>query len=77
MLAFLEKLTLQPEDLDGHDAAELWDAGVSEEAAEKAIAVAALFGMMDRLADTLDFYRPDQAEYRRGAKYLLRFGYKI
>jgi alkylhydroperoxidase family enzyme len=50
-LGFLEKLTLQPEDVAREDADAVRAAGVSDEALIDAIHVCALFSMIVRLAD--------------------------
>ena len=36
-----------------------------------------MFNLIDRLADAFRFYVPDQAGLDRGAKALLRFGYRF
>lgn len=75
MLAFLEKLTLEPEQVTADDVAPLRSAGLSDEAIEDAIHVAALFNIYDRMADTLDFDIPEPAGFAQGATFLLKRGY--
>jgi alkylhydroperoxidase family enzyme len=75
MLELLEKLTLTPDDVVAADAREALDAGVSEQAYEDAVAVAALFNTIDRLADAFAFHVPDHAGFRAGARMLLKRGY--
>ena len=50
---------------------------MSEEAIEHVIDVATLFNVIDRLADAFGFSVPDQAGLDKGAKVLLRFGYRF
>ena len=54
-LGFLEKLTLYPVDVGKADVEPLRSAGVSDEAIEDALFVGALFNIVDRIADALDF----------------------
>lgn len=54
-LRFLERLTREPEALSAADAEEVRRAGVGEAALVDAIHVAALFNMVNRLANALDF----------------------
>jgi uncharacterized peroxidase-related enzyme len=77
MLGFLEKLTLRPAELGGADAAALRRAGISEAAAADAIHVAALFNMIDRIADGLKFHVQDRRGFEEGAKILLGRGYVL
>ena len=76
MLGFLEKLTLEPAALTSRDVAPLRARGLSDDAIEDAIHVAALFNMYDRMADTLDFDVPGPESFAHGAKTLLKRGYK-
>jgi alkylhydroperoxidase family enzyme len=75
MLAFLEKMTLHPEDLSAADVRPLRAAGLSEAAIEDAIHACALFNVYDRLADSFEFAIPEQAGFEQGATRLLRSGY--
>lgn len=76
-LGFLEKLTLQPNEVRPADIAPLRAAGLSDEAIEDAINVCALFNIYDRLADALGWYLPDQAGYAASADNLMRRGYLL
>lgn len=76
-LALIETFTLRPEDLGPDDIAAASAAGLNDEAIEHAFNVAALFNMIDRLADAFSFAVPDEAGFERGAKVLLRFGYRF
>ena len=59
MLSFLAKLSLQPDDVSAADLEPVRDAGVSDAAIEDALMVGALFNVMDRIADALDFEVPE------------------
>lgn len=75
MLGFLEKMTLRPTELGPPDAAAVRAAGVSDEQMKNAIHVTALFNMIDRIADALEFHIPDAAGFQAGARMLLKRGY--
>jgi uncharacterized peroxidase-related enzyme len=75
-LAFLEILTLRPMELTVEDARVVLHAGVSAEALMDAIAVGALFSIVTRYADALDFAVPTANEFDRAASVLLKRGYK-
>jgi hypothetical protein len=72
-------MTLAPETLTPADADAVRDAGVSDDAIEDAIEVAALFNVIDRCADAFGFRPPSQVfspeERRAGARMLLERGY--
>ncbi|HXF96069.1 MAG TPA: hypothetical protein VNI61_08185 [Gemmatimonadales bacterium] len=74
-LAFLERLTLDPEGVTARDVDPLRRAGLSDEAIEDAIHVCALFNIYDRMADTLGFDIPGPEVFAFGAGMLLRRGY--
>lgn len=76
-LALIETFTLRPDELGPDDIESARRAGLSEEAIEHAIDVATLFNLIDRLADAFGFYVPDQPGFDRGARILLRFGYRF
>ena len=76
-LGFLEKLTLQPNDVRPADVAPLRRAGLSDAAIEDAINVCALFSIYDRLADALGWYLPDAAGYAASAQNLVSRGYLL
>jgi alkylhydroperoxidase family enzyme len=77
MLAFLEKLTLRPDETEAADVAGLRRLGWADEAIEKAVYVCFCFSVMDRLADALGF----QVNTARGLKWVARIllgpSYKI
>jgi hypothetical protein len=77
MLAFQEKLTLDPDALGPQDMAALRAAGWADEAIEKSIYVCFCFSVMDRLADTLGFELNTAAGLKWIARILLGPSYKI
>ncbi len=74
-LAFIEKLTLDPDRVTAADVAPLRSAGLSDEAIEDAIHACALFNIYDRVADTLEFDVPGRESFAQGADMLLKRGY--
>ncbi|MCL2514414.1 MAG: hypothetical protein FWF16_00570 [Microbacteriaceae bacterium] len=74
-LAFIEKVTHRPEDVTTEDAREAIEAGVSSAELEDAAAVAALFAIVTRYANALDFEIPTAADFEKAAGMLLRRGY--
>jgi uncharacterized peroxidase-related enzyme len=74
-LAFLEILTLRPTELTAQDARAVLHAGVSTEALMDAIAVGAIFSIIARYADALNFAVPTANEFDRAATMLLKRGY--
>ena len=76
-LGFLEKLTLRPHELGPADADAARAAGVSDEALVDAIHVAALFNMIDRLADSLGWDVPSFEDFSARAEAMLASGYAL
>jgi len=76
-LGFLEQMTLRPSTLGAADAEVVLAAGVSEAALVDAIHVAALFNMIVRLADSLQFDVPPYERLRAGAGPMLGRGYAL
>ena len=76
-LGFLEKLTLHPDELRAQDAEDVLAAGVREDALIDAIHVAALFTMIVRLADSLDWHVQLDQEPAAGAKARLGSSYAL
>jgi uncharacterized peroxidase-related enzyme len=74
-LAFLEIMTLRPVSLTAEDAKTVLRAGVSAEALTDAVAVGALFNIVTRYADALNFAMPTSDEFDRAASMLLKRGY--
>jgi alkylhydroperoxidase family enzyme len=80
VLGLLEKLTLAPERTADEDVERVRAAGVSDEAIEDAILVCALFNIINRLADALDFDTSLSSKpeiVAKGAQALLKFGYNF
>lgn len=74
-LAFLDKMTLRPQDLTPEDARTVLRSGVTAEALTDAVAVATLFNIITRYADALDFALPTADEFDRAGDVLLKRGY--
>ena len=74
-LKFLEILTLRPMELTAEDARAVLHEGVGVEALMDAIAVCALFSIVTRYADALEFAIPTANEFDRAASMLLKRGY--
>lgn len=74
-LAFLEKMTKDPDGLTAADARTALDAGVTVARLEDAAAVGAVFAVITRNANALDFEIPTPEEFDRSAAMLLRRGY--
>ena len=76
-LGFLEKLTLEPDDLTPEDADSVLSVGVRTDALVDAIGIGALFNMIVRLADSFGWHVPSdeelaaRAEFRFGSTYAL------
>jgi uncharacterized peroxidase-related enzyme len=74
-LEFLETMTSRPVKLNADDARAVLGAGVSFEALADAIAIAAIFNIVTRYADALEFIIPTSDEFDRAAGMLLKRGY--
>lgn len=74
-LSFLETMTCEPDRLDASHARAAFDAGTSHAQLVDAAAVAAIFNIVTRYADALDFTIPTEEEFDRGAGMMLRRGY--
>jgi len=74
-LVFLEKMTRHPDQLAPADARAALDAGVSPQELQDAAAVGAVFNIIARNANALDFQMPTPAEFAKAAGMLLRRGY--
>jgi alkylhydroperoxidase family enzyme len=77
MLGFIETLTLRPAELGLDDADAVRAAGVSDEAIVDAIHVAALFNVITRLADSLDWDVPEWESFLASADRMLAEGYAL
>ena len=76
-LGFLEKLTLEPEQVTRADAQAARAAGVSDEALVDAIHICALFSMIVRLADALGWEIPTFESFFERADAMLAGGYAL
>ena len=77
MLGFIEKLTLQPDELTPEDADGVRAAGVSDTAMVDAIHVAALFNVITRMADSLGWDDPGWDSFLARADSMLANGYVL
>jgi alkylhydroperoxidase family enzyme len=75
ILRFVAKLTRDPGGVKAADLDPLRLSNVSDDAILDAVAVCAGFSMIVRVADALAFAPPDPEELRKGARFLLSFGY--
>src|SRR3954447_22224449 len=76
-LAFLEKLTLRPDELARADAEAVYAAGVSPQALRDAATVCGLFSMIVRLADSLGWDVPTWERLQQRAPAMLEGGYRM
>lgn len=74
-LAFLETMTLRPDKLQATQAQAAMAAGVTRQQLADAAAVAALFNIITRYANALDFAIPTDAEFDKAAGMMLKRGY--
>ncbi len=74
-LAFIEKMTRTPDDVGPDDARAAIAAGVSRNQLLDAAAVAAVFNIITRYANALDFAIPSPRDFAKAAKMLLKRGY--
>lgn len=74
-LGFLETMTRTPDQLSVNDAQTAFDAGVSRAPLADAAAVAAVFNIITRYADALDFTIPTAGEFDKAAGMMLKRGY--
>ena len=76
-LAFLETMTLRPDELGPADADTARAAGVSDDALRDAATVCALFSMIVRLADSLGWDVPPPERVALRAPAMLEGGYSL
>jgi alkylhydroperoxidase family enzyme len=76
-LAFLETLTLRPDEVSPEEIQAMRRAGVSDEGIEEAITVCAVFNLADRIADTFDYVPPDAEQATRFGAMRLERGYSM
>ena len=74
-LRFLRKVTLTPGEVAPEDAEAVRTAGAPDEAIADALYVCFYFNLIDRIADSLGFDVPSDAELRAGAAAFLAEGY--
>jgi alkylhydroperoxidase family enzyme len=76
-LGFLEKLTLNPDELCGADAEAVRAEGVATDALVDAIHIAAFFNMIVRIADSLGFDVPPAEALLARAEWRLTSSYRL
>lgn len=76
-LAFVEQLTLRPDELTAADAEAAYAAGVSRDALRDAATVSALFTMIVRLADSFGWAVPEHDRLMARAPAMLEGGYSL
>ncbi|RWZ54815.1 hypothetical protein ELQ92_16005 [Labedella populi] len=74
-LSFLETMTREPDKLDATHAQAAFSAGTSQAQLVDAAAVAAIFNIVTRYADALDFTIPTEEEFDKAAGMMLKRGY--
>ncbi|MFP3466433.1 carboxymuconolactone decarboxylase family protein [Leifsonia sp. SIMBA_070] len=74
-LTFIEKMTLTPNLLTADDARAAFTDGLTVDELRDAAAVAAVFNVITRYANALEFAIPPDAEFDKAAGMLLRRGY--
>ncbi|WP_033294080.1 carboxymuconolactone decarboxylase family protein [Amycolatopsis jejuensis] len=74
-LSFLETVTRNPAGLPSEKAAAAMAAGATRQQLEDAAAVAAVFNIITRYANALDFAIPTEAEFDKAAGMMLKRGY--
>ena len=75
-LGFIEALTMRPSEVDAGDIAPLRAAGLSDTDIQDVAAVCAAFNIIVRIADTLDFEVPSEAELERLAPKMAQRRYR-
>jgi alkylhydroperoxidase family enzyme len=75
-LAFLRKVTRQPDEVTAEDVSALFALGVTRAQVEHALSVGFAFNVLDRLADTFAFHVGPAATFEAGARHLLTRGYR-
>jgi hypothetical protein len=76
-LAFIETMTLRPDELTAADAEAAYAAGVSRQALLDAATVCALFSMIVRMADSLCWDVPPWEQLLARAPVMLDGGYSL
>jgi alkylhydroperoxidase family enzyme len=76
-LAFIETMTLRPDELTPADAEAAYAAGVSRQALLDAATVCALFSMIVRMADSLGWDVPPWEQLLARAPVMLDGGYSL
>lgn len=76
MLGYLEKMTLDPQNLGPADIVPLRQAGITDEEIADAMHVCTAFNLINRLADAMGWEMQKEVAIHRFADMLLKVGYK-
>jgi uncharacterized peroxidase-related enzyme len=76
MLGFLEKMTLDPQNLGPADVAPLRQAGITDEEIADAMHICTAFNLINRLADAMGWEAQSEVAIPRFADMLLKIGYR-
>jgi alkylhydroperoxidase family enzyme len=74
-LGFIEELTLRPTEVSAETVKPLKNADLSDKDIEEVAIICSLFNVIVRLADTLEFEVPSEADFNRLAPSMLTRGY--
>ena len=74
-LGFIEELTLRPTEVTAETILPLKNAALTDKDIEEIAIICSLFNVIVRLADTLDFEVPTDADFERLAPGMLARGY--
>jgi AhpD family alkylhydroperoxidase len=74
-LTFLERMTTDPDHLSREDAREALSQGITADELQDAAAIGAIFNIITRNANALDFAIPSSGDFDLAAAMLLRRGY--
>ncbi len=75
-LAYLEKVTTQPDEWTAADARAALDAGIAAEALREVVYVCFLFSVLNRCTDAFGFGTPTPDQARRVGWLIDHFGYR-
>jgi uncharacterized peroxidase-related enzyme len=76
-LGLARRLTLTPDQVTAAEIEPLRTAGVTREAIEDVVHICGIFNTINRIADTVDFAVPDEADQDASARVLLKRGYSL
>jgi hypothetical protein len=77
MMALIEKVTREPDEVGPDDVDAVRAAGVGDEAIADGLAICFAFNLVNRLADAFGYSWSSEAHREQGARALVRFGYRV